>query len=43
VIVACGDGTALQLKIVQLEGRKRVTALEFASGARLKLGERFAE
>jgi methionyl-tRNA formyltransferase len=43
VIVACGDGTALQLKIVQLEGRKRVTALEFASGARLKLGERFGE
>jgi len=43
VIVACGDGTALQLKIVQLEGRKRVTALEFANGARLKLGERFGE
>ncbi len=41
VSVACGDGTALQLEFVQLEGRKRITALEFANGARLKPGDRF--
>jgi len=41
VSVACGQGTALQLEFVQLEGRKRVTALEFANGARLARGDRF--
>lgn len=41
VLVACGGGTALRLDRVQLEGRKRVTALEFANGARLASGERF--
>ena len=41
VVVACGDGTALLLEFVQLEGRKRVTALEFANGARLIPGDRF--
>jgi methionyl-tRNA formyltransferase len=41
VHVACGDGTALQLEFVQLEGRKRITALEFANGARLKPGDQF--
>ncbi|HLV93947.1 MAG TPA: methionyl-tRNA formyltransferase [Candidatus Acidoferrales bacterium] len=39
--VACGEGTALRLELVQLEGRKRVTAREFASGARLQAGDRF--
>jgi methionyl-tRNA formyltransferase len=42
VFVACGDGTALQLEFVRLEGRKQITALEFANGARLKRGERFS-
>ena len=41
VSVACGDGTVLQLEFVQLEGRKRITALEFANGARLKSGDPF--
>jgi methionyl-tRNA formyltransferase len=41
VSVACGEGTALQLDFVQLEGRKRITALEFANGARLTPGDRF--
>ncbi|MGD0402875.1 MAG: methionyl-tRNA formyltransferase [Candidatus Acidiferrales bacterium] len=41
VSVACGEGTALQLDFVQLEGRKRITALEFANGARLARGDRF--
>jgi hypothetical protein len=31
----------LQLEFVQLEGRKRITALEFANGARLKPGDQF--
>jgi methionyl-tRNA formyltransferase len=41
VVVACGDGTSLLLEFLQLEGRKRVTALEFANGARLNPGDRF--
>lgn len=41
VFVACGDGTTLQLEFVQLEGRKRITAMEFANGARLKSDDRF--
>jgi methionyl-tRNA formyltransferase len=41
VVVACGDSTSLLLEFVQLEGRKRVTALEFANGARLTPGDRF--
>lgn len=39
--VACGEGTWLRLEHVQLEGRKRITAREFANGARLQPGERF--
>lgn len=41
VLVSCGRDTALQLDHVQLEGRKRVTAREFASGARLIPDDRF--
>ena len=41
VDVACGEETALRLEFVQLEGRKRTTAREFANGARLVPGERF--
>jgi len=41
VAVSCGDGTTLLLEFVQLEGRKRVTALEFANGARLSPSDRF--
>ena len=40
-LVACGNRTALRLEFLQLEGRKRVTAREFASGARLSSGDRF--
>ncbi len=39
--VACGEGTRMQVEAVQIEGRKRVTAQEFANGARLVPGERF--
>jgi methionyl-tRNA formyltransferase len=41
LLVACGAATALQLEFVQLEGRKQVTAREFASGARLTPSDRF--
>jgi methionyl-tRNA formyltransferase len=41
LLVVCGGATLLGLLAVQLEGRKRVSALEFANGARLKSGERF--
>jgi methionyl-tRNA formyltransferase len=40
VLVDCGEGT-LSLDFVQLEGRKRVSAREFANGARLAPNERF--
>jgi len=38
--VACGEGTRLRLDAVQLEGRKRVAAADFAHGARLASGEK---
>ena len=41
LLVVCGGATLLRLLAVQLEGRNRVSALEFANGARLKSGERF--
>jgi methionyl-tRNA formyltransferase len=41
MVVSCGRASALRLEFVQLEGRKRVTALEFANGARLAPGDRF--
>ena len=43
VAVSCGSATALGLEFVQLEGRKRVTALEFANGARLARDDRFGD
>jgi hypothetical protein len=42
VWVACGDLTVLRLTSVKLQGRKQTSALEFANGARLQPGERFA-
>ena len=41
--VACGQGTLLALSTVKLEGRKQVSADEFANGARLRPGERFGK
>jgi len=43
VVVSCGSATALRLEFVQLEGRKRVTAREFANGARLARDDRFGD
>jgi methionyl-tRNA formyltransferase len=41
VLVACGEQTSLHLEFAQLESRKRVTAQEFANGARLSPSNRF--
>jgi len=41
VYVACGSATTLQVSHIKLEGRKQVSAHEFANGARLHAGERF--
>ncbi len=40
-LVACGDRTSLLLEAVRLEGRKRISARDFANGARFAPGERF--
>jgi len=40
--VACGEGTFLRLESVQVEGRKKITALEFANGARFKPSDQFS-
>ena len=40
IIVACADATALRIEEVQIEGKRRVTAREFANGARLSPRDR---
>jgi methionyl-tRNA formyltransferase len=39
--VACGESTLLRLESAQIEGRKKLSAREFANGARIALQERF--
>ena len=41
--VATGHGTSLQVEAVQMEGRKRIAAREFANGARVIHGEKFGD
>ena len=41
--VACGGDTLLELRHVKLEGRKQISAAEFANGARLQAGERLGK
>jgi methionyl-tRNA formyltransferase len=41
IYVMCGEGTRLRLESVQMEGRKKIPAREFANGARLGAGDRF--
>ncbi|MFY9557129.1 MAG: methionyl-tRNA formyltransferase [Blastocatellia bacterium] len=38
--IACGEGSVLLVEEVQVEGKRRVSAREFANGARLKPGDR---
>jgi methionyl-tRNA formyltransferase len=40
LIVGCGEGTALELVEVQMEGKKRMGAAEFLRGYQVKSGER---
>jgi methionyl-tRNA formyltransferase len=42
-MVCCGDATYLRLLSVKLQGRKQVSAAEFANGAHLHSGEHFGE
>jgi methionyl-tRNA formyltransferase len=39
--VVCGEGTHLRLESAQLEGRKKISAREFANGAHLGPADRF--
>ena len=39
--VACGQGTWLRVEHIQPEGRKRMSASEFANGARISSAEKF--
>ncbi len=41
VFAACGNGTSLRLEFVQMEGKKRMAAREWANGARLQPSESF--
>jgi len=41
LLVGCGEQTCLRLESVQAEGRKKITAGEFANGARIISGDRF--
>jgi methionyl-tRNA formyltransferase len=37
----CGDGTLLEILSIQPEGRKAVSGMDFANGARIQPGEKF--
>ena len=39
--VICGEGTSLRLEAVQIEGRKKISARQFANGARLAADDGF--
>ncbi len=41
LLAVCGGATALEIEFVQLEGRKQITAREFANGARLAPSDHF--
>jgi methionyl-tRNA formyltransferase len=43
LLVVCGTATLLEVSHVKLEGRRQVSAAEFANGARLQTGERFGK
>lgn len=43
LLASCGHATLLRVTSVKMEGRKEISALEFANGARLVSGERFGQ
>ena len=40
IIIACSGSTGLAIEDIQIEGKRRVSARDFANGARLKSGDR---
>jgi len=42
-LAGCGNGTALDLTEIQIEGKRRMTAQEFINGYRPKTGDRLGE
>lgn len=43
IFVRCGEGTAILLEEVQLEGKRRMAAAEFLHGFQLRTGERLGQ
>ena len=43
LLVGCGNGTALDLTEIQVEGKRRMTTQEFINGYRPKTGDRLGE
>jgi methionyl-tRNA formyltransferase len=43
ILVSCGCATYLRLRAIKLEGRKQVSAVDFANGAHLHTGEHLGE
>jgi methionyl-tRNA formyltransferase len=43
LIVGCGEGTAMELVEVQLEGKKRMAAADFLRGHQLQSGDRLGQ
>ena len=41
LLVACGEGTILRLREVQLEGKRRMNIRDFLNGIKLQVGETF--
>lgn len=41
LVVACGGGTALQISVIQPEGKRRMTTRDFLNGCSIKVGDIF--
>ena len=41
LLVSCGEGSALEILEVQMEGRKRIPAVAFVNGQHIHQGEKF--
>jgi methionyl-tRNA formyltransferase len=41
IVVACGDGTSLQIFEIQPEGKRTMTTREFVAGRGVTVGDRF--
>lgn len=43
ISVVCGEGTSLRLEEIQIQGKKRMPAADFARGARIEPGEKLGD